>query len=742
MVLRKANLTELPTDADATFGGKACGLTRLIFAGAKVPAGFAVEATTSLPDEWSEVEREAFCSSAEELLEAGRPLAVRSSAVGEDSTMRSFAGLFETVLGAGTPKEALAGAARCIASGRSTRVLEYAKAESPLAVGLVVQTLVKARVAGVCFTRDPAGKDGAVVIEAVEGLGDKLVSGAVSPELWRVYRSGLGNWESRAEDSSVILDAAEAEEIAAQSTSLAQHFRSPLDLEWAIDDAGTLWWLQARPITATANPPSFVIQRSFEGVDDGPVTVWSNWNVRETLPDPMYPLTWTVWRDVVIPMATHQLFGISESSPLIRHMLAVDLVHGRIYFNMNAFLAVPLFGSMATRVLAVMDSRGLDIMNDLTSTGVLRPRALPGSRVGLSIRIIAASALSMLRLASGLMPRRALRILDEDGTAISRRGNVSELSNLGLIEEIRLLVKPECRRIRYGLQLETVAMGVYEVARRAFRNHPRALGFLATGIPANPTTQISIFIDQLSEAARPLSETFLEALSTEDLLKKLEATPEGLDWLSRFRVFLDRFGHRGPMEFDMGAERWSEDPRMILNLIRENLRSRSKESLRERMARLAEERAKAVNDAVEATSFWRRPVLRILARLVELYMPLREAPKHYGVIVFQRMRQAGLELGNRFAKDGIINAPNDVFFLEWPEVRALAQGKRPDANLHDRIKERQEQYSRFKAERAPGFLRSDGVPVIESGPSEVSQDGMLRGTPASAGQAAGPVRIL
>ncbi len=196
---------------------------------------------------------------------------------------------------------------------------------------------------------------------------------------------------------------------------------------------------------------------------------------------------------------------------------------------MNGFLAVPLFGSMATRVLAATDSRALDIMNDLTSTGVLRPRTLPGSRVGLSIRIIAASALSMLRLASGLMPRRALRILDEDGTAISRRGNVSELSNLELIEEIRLFVKPECRRIRYGLQLETVAIGVYEVARRAFRNHPRALGLLATGIPANPTTQISIFVDQLSEAARPLSDTFLEALSTEDLLKKLEATPEGLD---------------------------------------------------------------------------------------------------------------------------------------------------------------------------------------------------------------------
>lgn len=426
----------------------------------------------------------------------------------------------------------------------------------------------------------------------------------------------------------------------------------------------------------------------------------------------------------------------------MRHMLPVDLIHGRIYFNMNAFLAIPLFGLVATKVMAAIDSRASDIMNGLTARGVLRPRSLPGSRTSLSIRVLAASALSMLRLASALMPRRALRILDEDGAAISRRRDVSGLSSLELLEEIRLFTKPECRRILYGLQFETVALGVYEVARRAFSNHPRALGLLATGIPANPTTQISVFIDELSEAARPLSGTFLEASSTEELLKKLETTPGGPDWLSRFRVFLGRFGHRGPMEFDMAAERWVENPKMILDLIRESLKSHPNENLRERMVRLTDERTKAVNDAVAHAPFWRRPALRLLARLVELYMPLREAPKHYGVFVFQRMRLAALELGNRLAGRGIINAPEDVFFLEWPELRAFTCEERPDAVLQRKITERKRLYARFKVERAPGFLRSDGVPVIENSPSARDQDGTLRGTPVSAGQASGPVRIL
>ena len=43
---------------------------------------------------------------------------------------------------------------------------------------------------------------------------------------------------------------------------------------------------------------------SCEVADDGPVTVWSNWNVRETLPDPLLPLTWTFWCDQILPMVS------------------------------------------------------------------------------------------------------------------------------------------------------------------------------------------------------------------------------------------------------------------------------------------------------------------------------------------------------------------------------------------------------------------------------------------------------
>ena len=49
---------------------------------------------------------------------------------------------------------------------------------------------------------------------------------------------------------------------------------------------------EARPITSLAEAPRWTVERCVEGVDDGPSTVWSNWNVRETMPDPLQPLSW------------------------------------------------------------------------------------------------------------------------------------------------------------------------------------------------------------------------------------------------------------------------------------------------------------------------------------------------------------------------------------------------------------------------------------------------------------------
>jgi phosphoenolpyruvate synthase/pyruvate phosphate dikinase len=329
------NLREISPGEASIYGGKAAGLARLMAEGAHVPEGFATAAATTLPAAWAAEYREEFLRRSGELLKSAS-LAVRSSALAEDSPERSFAGLFETLLGVKSPIEAIEAAGCSIASGASARVLAYAKSEAPLPVGVVVQSMVPASAAGVCFTLDPAGKDAALMVEAVAGMGDDLVSGRAAPERWRCYLSGLGDWQCHPDGHASVLGVGQVAEIARQAKAFGKAFGRPLDLEWAIDRDGSLWWLQARPITAFKAPPGYVIQRSCPDAEDGPVTVWSNWNVRETLPDPLPPLTWTFWVESILPTVGERFFGFQKGSATLKQLSGLDLINGRIYFNMNA----------------------------------------------------------------------------------------------------------------------------------------------------------------------------------------------------------------------------------------------------------------------------------------------------------------------------------------------------------------------------------------------------------------------
>lgn len=222
-------------------GGKAAGLMSAIVAGFPVPAGFVIPADA--PD--AEIDGRVALGLA--AIGAG-PHAVRSSAIFEDSGQHSFAGQLETRLG--VPSAEVAAAVRAVrASGLALRALAYGEAGG---VAVLVQKMVPARAAGVVFSADPrTGRRDVVVIEAVAGLGDALVSGAVTPERW------CGPADDPQRERGVeaeVLDATQARAIGRMVQALATTFGGPVDAEWALDSTGPVL-LQARPITALPAHP-------------------------------------------------------------------------------------------------------------------------------------------------------------------------------------------------------------------------------------------------------------------------------------------------------------------------------------------------------------------------------------------------------------------------------------------------------------------------------------------------------
>lgn len=294
-------LEEISGEADGV-GGKASHLAALMRAGYRVPAGFCV--TTRAYEEfaaagnltrivkmelgrkslaamrWEEIWdaalriRTAFLRAPipEEIIAAVRqaagaqvaqPLVVRSSALGEDSGERSFAGLHESVVGV-EGEAALLDALRVVwaslwsdAALLYRRELELDPTRSAMAV--VVQGLLSRAVSGVAFgcdPRDPARDQ--QIIEAVPGLCRDLVDGAVDPDRWVIARSSGRLLEHR----PGLRPTVPAKEPLLSDDDLAHLHRTLVDLSALFGWDPDIEWtgrgadftlLQARPVT-TADP--------------------------------------------------------------------------------------------------------------------------------------------------------------------------------------------------------------------------------------------------------------------------------------------------------------------------------------------------------------------------------------------------------------------------------------------------------------------------------------------------------
>jgi Phosphoenolpyruvate synthase/pyruvate phosphate dikinase len=176
------------------------------------------------------------------------PYAVRSSSVSEDSDSSSFAGMHHTGLEV-ADSEVLKEVKKCWASLFSDRAIIYrlTKKLNPYEeMAVIVQEMVDADISGVLFTENPDGSD-EIYIESTEGLGEKLVSGEITPAKAKLERESL---EIVKQETG--LSGSELKELAEKSLEIEEQFSSPQDIEWCIKD-GEIFFLQSRPITGDMN---------------------------------------------------------------------------------------------------------------------------------------------------------------------------------------------------------------------------------------------------------------------------------------------------------------------------------------------------------------------------------------------------------------------------------------------------------------------------------------------------------
>ncbi|MCI0402797.1 MAG: PEP/pyruvate-binding domain-containing protein, partial [Acidobacteria bacterium] len=541
--MERVKRLEQLTPADAPHvGGKAWNCARLKQAGFAVPGGVAIPVgTEESPGLWRELDTWLATLPLETLF------AVRSSAIGEDSAGQSFAGIHETRLN--VTRDGVAKAVRaCWASAGSLRAEAYRHAQGllsePARMGVLVQKMVPAVVSGVAFTVNPtSGAEDELVINSTWGLGEPLVSGQVEPDEFRLQKKSATVLEARtgskrfrlsatagsstaASDPGLrdqpCLTSSQLSELGALLVRLEKFCAGPQDVEWC-HDGEQFWIVQSRPVTAQRRP--------------APDIEWTRANFREVLPDLPSPQAMGMIRELlnrVEPAFYGRLLGPPELGPMVK------IFCGRPYFNASRIRYL----CRLSRVPAARIMRTIGHAGDVTAEDEARPR--PPLREFLP-------ALPALLLAAGRqlgLDRRVRKQLQETArlAALVKGRDPKELSDAEWSATLDVWLQEHPRWLFVVLVLAGV--GLYE---DLFEGLCARIGFPAETLlrphlaapPPSVSTQQAFDLLALARAAleEPRARDYF--LSAADAFAGFREELDNSEFLRRFEVFLDNYGHRG-----------------------------------------------------------------------------------------------------------------------------------------------------------------------------------------------------
>ena len=231
------NLKDLRYNNKYEVGGKAASLGELINLGFNVPKGFVC--TSVKEAEVMEYYKRLNLNS----------VAVRSSAICEDSAKNSFAGQFETILNVNS-KDLIKSVNLCYNSNICRNVKEYASERTvdnkDTRVSVIVQEMINGDISGVIFTKNPISDANEIMLEYVSGLGEKLVQGEVTPTQIIVDKSNLEILNIYNDENLLLIN--DLKILCDIAIKIEKSFGIAQDIEWTMKE-NEIFILQARPIT-------------------------------------------------------------------------------------------------------------------------------------------------------------------------------------------------------------------------------------------------------------------------------------------------------------------------------------------------------------------------------------------------------------------------------------------------------------------------------------------------------------
>jgi len=689
--------------------------------------------------------------------------AVRSSATAEDLPTASFAGQQDTFLNVLGAEQLLQAVQDCWASLFTDRAISYRTKNGfghrLVFLSVVVQQMVFPEVSGIMFTADPiTGQRKTISIDASFGLGEALVSGIVTADLYQVRCGKIIKKQiskkklaiySRAEGGTITEDIPpEKQEIQAltdnwiiELAELGQkveaHYGSEQDIEWGLAE-GKLVLLQSRPITSL-HPAPTVLDDKFH--------IYISFGYIQVMTDAMKPLAISLLSN---------LPNFIKKDPASSGNGILLAIGGRAYADLTGPLLLTPSRNMVLKAFKGMDELMASAISEAVQREEFRNQSLPKREVFRVVRKLAPIIIPVLiQVQSSLYvndPRKARAHVASLMKEIVKEHERKILSKAGadrlrLIQQSMVAMFPKvlAKIVAYPIAglLASGSLAKKLKNKVGDKKGANLLGQLNKSLPGNVTVELGLALGDLTDTARKYPEVidYLEKANSRSFYQDLLKVSGGLEFKQQLASFLAKYGMRCTGEIDITKPRWHEDPTQLIPSILSNIRTTVAGEHREKFKSGELEAAKATKEILSQFSFKEK---RSISRLLKLYrnlMGMRENHKFLVIMLLDIYKRAILEEARLLVGKGILSRDQDIFYFTLKEIITLVES-RFAGNIQEIIAERKKQHEFNQKLIPPRVITSDGEIITGKLHNTQAPVGALIGTPVSAGVVEGIARVV
>lgn len=731
-------------------------------------------------------------------------VAVRSSGTAEDLEDASFAGQYDTYLDIKGGEELLDAVRQCWASMWTSRVTAYRQSKGfghrDIGIAVVVQTMVKADAAGVMFTGNPMNaRADEIAINASWGLGETVVSGAVTPDEYIVDRDTL-KVKRRSKGTKAVrivrnkkagkgtirqpvppslqtkytLTNKKASELAQMGRRVMTYYEGlPQDIEWALA-GGSFYLLQSRPVTGVHFTWEEDLDMWPEIPEDDDV-IWTRSWADEFWHGAVTPLFWTV-RGTWL-----KLIGAGLGNPHLtgdRGQIRWLKYHrGTVYFDTQAdeliaefTLPSSLRESQLSRVHPSRKEKVISAPFDLER--IVKMFIKAEEQPGGGIRNINAAYETFRKYRKGGekyearlngkdMPypadpdffqarpdRKALAALSDDELfdRVNDIGHRMGRFGAALTEEAQEMMPPPYR-IYVGVFLQYILENWYD------GNNPNAYTDVISGLPER-TQQFHDDYDfwQLADTIRKSQKllSLLMEFEGASFFEELKNHEEGREFLTQYEAFLETNGARGHADRDIYYPRRIEDPMIDYQALRLLATADSMESPEEREERLKQRREASTADVIanlekQPLGALKAAAFRALQDVTLKQWIWRDDERSMGDTGLTWSKKILLcEIGRRSVSKGLLEGDRDFYFLGINELQGLFNGTISKALAKAKVAARAKDFDLFLAREAdtPLFMKGN-TPMDDGIAADKLADGnVLKGSGTSPGAVTARARVV